>query len=162
LTAALATRGFRLLSDEFGVVRTSDGALLPLLRPVALKNESIDVIRSFAPQARIGPRYPKTRKGTVAHMAPDEDAVARRHEPATPALIVFPRYDPDVALDLTPEKPSRAFGRLAVNSFNYEMLGPVAFDAVARLVRSNRIYSLTYGDLERAVGALRELVAHAG
>jgi HprK-related kinase A len=162
LTAALAMRGFRLLSDEFGVVRFSDGQLLPLLRPVALKNESIDVIARFAPRAAIGPRFPKTRKGTVAHLAPETDAVERRHEPAQPALIVFPRYDPQVELEIEPEMPSRAFGRLAVNSFNYEMLGPAAFDAVSRLVRSSRVYRLAYSDLDRATAALRELLAACG
>jgi HprK-related kinase A len=159
LTAALATSGFRLLSDEFGVVRPADGLVLPLLRPVALKNESIDVISRFSPQATIGPHYPKTRKGTVAHLAPGPEAVARRHEPARPALIVFPRYDPNVGLAIEPEKPSRAFNRLAVNSFNYEMLGPVSFDAVAGLVGSTRIYRLVYSDLAHAVAAIRELLA---
>jgi len=161
LTAALATRGFRLLSDEFGVVRFDDGQLLPLLRPLALKNESIEVIAKFAPQARIGPRFPRTRKGTVAHMAPDEQAIARRHEPARPALIVFPRYDPGVECVVEPEKRSRAFTRLSVNSFNYEMLGPAAFDAVARLVESCAVYRLAYRDLDRAVAAIRELMAGA-
>jgi hypothetical protein len=85
--------------------------------------------------------------------------VARRHEAAEPALIVFPRFDPTVELQLQPEKPSRAFNRLAVNSFNYEMLGPAAFDAVARLIARCRVYSLVYRDLERAVATLRELLA---
>ncbi len=161
LTAALTNRGFRLLSDEFGVVRFSDGQLLPLLRPVALKNESIDVIAKFAPQARIGPRFPKTRKGTVAHMAPDEHSIARRHKPAQPALIVFPRYDPSVDCVVEPEKRSRAFTRLSVNSFNYEMLGPQAFDAVARLIESCAVYRLAYRDLDRAIAAIRELMAGA-
>jgi HprK-related kinase A len=162
LTAALATRGFRLLSDEFGVVRLSDGWMLPLLRPVALKNESIDIIARFAPDAHIGPRFPKTRKGTVAHLAPDPDAVARRHEAAQPGLIVFPRYDARVELEVETEKPSRAFGRLAVNSFNYEMLGPASFDAVARLVSSCRIYRLVYRDLDRAVEAVGDLLSGGG
>ncbi len=162
LTAALAARGFRLLSDEFGVVRLDDGQLLPLLRPIALKNESIDVIRSFSPQSPIGPRFAKTRKGTVAHMAPDEHAVRMRHVPAAPALIVFPRYDPQVTLQIEPAKPSRAFGRLAVNSFNYEMLGESAFDAISRLIQRCRVYNLIYRDLEQAVAALRELSAEDG
>jgi len=159
LTAALANRGFRLLSDEFGVVRFADGQLLPLLRPVALKNESIDLIARFAPQAEIGPRFPKTRKGTVAHMAPDAHSIDNRHVPASPALIVFPRYDPRVECAVEPEKRSRAFSRLTVNSFNYEMLGPAAFDAVTRLVASCRVYRLAYRDLDRAISAIRELLA---
>jgi HprK-related kinase A len=159
LTAALVTRGFRLLSDEFGVVRHADGHLLPMVRPIALKNASIDVIGRHAPDAILGPRYPKTRKGTVAHLAPDARAVAGRFDAAPPALVVFPRYAAGVGLQLVPEPASRAFGRLAVNSFNYEMLGPVAFDAVARLVQSTRIYSLTYSDLDQAVGAIGDLLA---
>ena len=78
LTAALSSRGWRLLSDEFGVFDPNDGALHALVKPVGLKNHSIDVIRSFAPQAVMGPSFPKTRKGTVAHLAPPADAVARR------------------------------------------------------------------------------------
>ena len=159
LTAALATRGFRLLSDEFGVVRFGDGQLLPLLRPVALKNESIDVIARFAPEATIGPRFPKTRKGTVAHMAPDLRAIDNRDVPARPALIVFPRYDPNVEFELERERRSHAFSRLSVNSFNYEMLGPVAFDAVTGLVESCHVYRLTYRDLDRAIAGIRELLA---
>ena len=162
LTAALAARGFRLLSDEFGVVRLSDGQALPLLRPVALKNESIDVIGRFAPRATIGPRFPKTRKGTVAHLAPDALAIENRHVPARPALIVFPRYDKNFDCVVEPEKRSRAFSRLSVNSFNYQMLGPAAFDAVARLVESCHVYRLTYRDLDRAVSAIRELLAGRG
>jgi HprK-related kinase A len=159
LTAALTASGFRLLSDEFGVVRFSDGHLLPLLRPIALKNDSIDVIARFAPQVAIGPRFPGTRKGTVAHMAPDSYAIVNRHVAALPALIVFPRYDPRVDCRIEPEKRSHAFSRLSVNSFNYEMLGPTAFDAVTGLVESCRVYRLAYRDLDMAIAAIRELLA---
>lgn len=158
LTAALSLRGFRLFSDEFGVVSLEDGNVIPLLRPIALKNESIDVIARFAPEAVIGPRYPKTRKGTVAHLAADAATVARRHEPARPALIIFPRFNPAVHLELQPEKAARAFSRLAVNSFNYEMLGPAAFDAVGRLVEHCPAWNLVYSDLERAIEAIDRLL----
>jgi HprK-related kinase A len=161
LTAAVSLRGFRLLSDEFGVVRLDDGKLLPLLKPVGLKNESIDVIRSFAPEAVIGPRFYKTRKGTVAHLAPAAASVERRHEPAEPALVVFPRYNRNVDLRIEAVPKSRAFGRLAVNSFNYEMLGPEGFDAVTRLVQRCDCFQLEYRELDRAVEALRELASAA-
>ena len=161
LTAALAASGFRLLSDEFGIVRFGDGQLLPLLRPVALKNQSIDVIANFAPQVTIGPRFPRTRKGTVAHLVPDRQAIENRHVPAKPALIVFPRYDPTVACLVKPEPRSRAFSRLSMNSFNYEMLGPVGFEAARRLIESCRVHRLIYRDLDRAIAAIRDMLAEA-
>jgi len=161
LTAALATKGFRLLSDEFGVVRLSDSALLPLLRPIALKNDSIDIIGRWAPDAVIGPRFPKTRKGTVAHLAPDVAAADQRSLSAHPALVIFPRFDSAREFELTTVRRSHAFARLAVNSFNFELLGPDGFDALARLIGQCGCYELRYRSLDRALGVLGELLTVA-
>lgn len=158
LTAALTTRGFRLLSDEFGVVRLADARLLAMLRPLALKNESIDVIARFAPDAVIGPRFPKTHKGTVAHLAPQAAHWDARHVPAAPALVVFPRFDQAASVDLQPVARARAFARLAVNSFNYHATGPDGFEALVRVVQQSTCWQLRYGDLEGAVAALTRLV----
>ena len=158
LTAAMMLRGFRLLSDEFGVVRLDNARLLPMLRPVALKNESIDVIQRFEPSAVLGPRFPKTQKGTVAHLAPLAAHVDARHEPAAPALVVFPRFDRSVELEVEPVTKSRAFARLAVNSFNYHALGPEAFEALGQLVEESSCWQLRYSDLDGAIRALGELL----
>jgi HprK-related kinase A len=78
LCAALASRGWRLLSDELTLVRPADLALVPVPRPVSLKNASIDVIRRWAPHAVFGPAVPKTIKGTIAHMRAPQASVAVR------------------------------------------------------------------------------------
>lgn len=158
LTAALSLRGFRLLSDEFGVVRKHDARLLRMLRPLALKNESIDVIQRYEPTAIIGPRFPKTHKGTVAHLAPQRSHVDARHEIAHPALVVFPRFDPSAGVELESVKKTRAFARLAVNSFNYHALGPDGFDALGRLVDQSSCWQLRYGHLDDAIKALSDLL----
>ena len=158
LTAALSRRGFRLLSDEFGVVQLTNGSLLPLLRPVALKNESIEVIARFAPEVVIGPRFPKTRKGTVAHMGLDASTVDRRHLSAKPGLVIFPRYDASVAFEVNSVPRARAFARLAVNSFNYEILGRDSFEALGRVIRSSECYEMRYSDLGRAIDAISSMV----
>ena len=159
LTAALAARGFRLLSDEFGALRLSDGAVLPAPRPIALKNESIELMRRFSKDVALGPTFPKTRKGSVAHLAPAAESVARRHEPARPVLLVFPQFVRGAALAVEPVRRSRAFARLSTNAFNYELLGPAAFDAVGRLVQECNCYSLVYDDLDSAVDAIATLLA---
>jgi HprK-related kinase A len=151
LTAALATRGYRLLSDEFGAVRLADGLIMPALRPISLKNESIDIIRRFAPDATIGPVFPRTRKGSVAHFAPDAVSAAKRHEPATPALIVFPRFRAGAGTTLEPMPRSQAFTKLAANSFNYEVLGPEGFEAMGRLIERCACFRLSYSRLEEAI-----------
>jgi HprK-related kinase A len=157
LTAALSRKNYRLLSDEFGVIRT-DRRMLAMLRPIALKNESIQVLRSLDPSATIGPSFPKTRKGTVAHLAPQARDVDAIHEPVTPRCIVFPQYDAAADADLEPLSGSRAFARLVVNSFNYELLGPGGFDTLCDVVQSCDCYELRYGNLANAMELIDQAV----
>lgn len=158
LTAAMMLAGFRLLSDEFGVLRPQTGDLLPMLKPVALKNASIGVIRNFSAQAELGPTFTATRKGDVAHLAPDAASVAFVHRPARPALIVFPAWRPGVPLQLEQQAPEQAFTRLAFNSFNYGVLGRISFEAVADLAAACPAYQLVYSRLDEAVACLRQLL----
>lgn len=158
LTAALACHGYRLLSDEFGVLRIDDGALLAMLRPVALKNESIDLIRQRDPSAVLGPSFPGTRKGTVAHLAPRADAVDARHAAVRPRLVVFPQYERDAPTLIEPVPPTRTFARLVANSFNYDTLGPEGYEVLADLVAACPGYELRYGDLDAAIAEIDTLL----
>jgi HprK-related kinase A len=151
LTAALALRGWRLLSDEFGACDPATGLLHPCVKPVALKNESIDVIRRFAPQAELGPAFPGTRKGTVAHLAPSAESVSARHQPATPALLLIPRWQAGSATVLERIRPEAAFSSLAFNAFNYTALGALGFETVVALVRRMALWRLVYSDLDDAL-----------
>ncbi|MBK7956068.1 MAG: HprK-related kinase A [Candidatus Accumulibacter sp.] len=157
LCTALIHSGWRLMSDEFGLVRPEDGMLLPLPRLIPLKNESIDVIRRFRPEAIIGPAFLGTRKGTVAHVRPPAESIRRAQEAARPRWFVFPRWIANAPLALEPMPKSRAFLMVATNAFNYEVLDETAFRLVAEMVRTSDCYSLSYSDLDEAVAALDEL-----
>lgn len=157
LTAALSLRGWRLLSDEFGVCDPDSLELESLIKPVVLKNRSIDVVRAFAPSARMGPRFPKTRKGDVAHVAAGRVDVERRHETARPAMVMLPRWragSPTVVRAIDAEEMFRA---LAFNSFNYAVLGSVGFEAAIRLVRQCVGWQIAYSDVEDAIRVIDEL-----
>ena len=158
LTAAMMLRGFRLLSDEFGVLDPDSGQLLPMLKPIALKNQSIDVIRSFSDDACLGPTFTATRKGDVAHLAPDEASVSSVRQQAKPALVIFPKYEAGAQLSVKAQAPEQTFTRLAFNSFNYALLGPVSFSAVADVAADCPAYELRYSRLDDAVSCLRDLL----
>jgi hypothetical protein len=151
LCAALVHAGWRLLSDELALVRLADGLLQPVPRPVSLKNASIGVIRRFAPQAVFSPEVHDTSKGTIAHMKAPAAAVARAHEPARPAWLIFPRYQAGAAAQLAPLAPARAFMQLAENCFNYSVLGAAGFHALGALVDRVAARQFSYGDLDEAV-----------
>lgn len=159
LTAALSQRGWRLLSDEFGAFDTAHGGLRSLLKPVALKNQSIDVIRRFAPQAVLGPPFPNTHKGTVAHMAAGAPAVAGRQQLVRPGAVILPKWSAGAPLQLQPASAQMLFASLAFNAFNYRAQGAEGFQAVVGLVRDCPGWTLSYSDLDQAVDALDRLWA---
>ena len=157
LCAALAQRGWRLLSDEFGLLRPGSTNFLPIPRPMPLKNESIDVIRAFEPAVELGPRIPKTRKGTVAHVRPTTESVERQNELAPARWFVFPRWVAGAPLSLEEISKTEGFAQLATNAFNYEMQGAAGFETVRSLVDASRCFELAYSGLDEAVAALTAL-----
>lgn len=154
LTAALSLRGWRLLSDEFGALDLQRGSFRPVLKPAALKNESIEVIQRFAPQAEMGPVFPKTRKGRVAHLAPSAQAVAARQQHAWPGAVVLPRWQAGHATELTPVSAQMSFSALAFNAFNYSRLGAAGFQATVALTQRCPTWQLLYSDLDDALARL--------
>jgi HprK-related kinase A len=154
LTAALSLSGWRLLSDEFGAFDPALGAFRAMLKPIALKNASIGIIKAFAGHARLGPEFPKTRKGTVAHLGADALAVARRREPAAPGAVILPKWSAGSPTKLEALSSDRLFSALAFNAFNYTTLGAVGFDAVIHLVRRCPAWTLIYSDLADALAAI--------
>lgn len=151
LCAALSHRGWRLLSDELTLIRPSDGALVPLPRPVSLKNASIGVIQSFEPAAVFSPPVHDTTKGTVAHMRPSADSVQCADVVARPGWIVLPRYEAGAPTTLTPLPKAQALIEMADNSFNYSAHGRRGFDVLARLVDEAACHRFRYSDLDEAV-----------
>ena len=155
LCAALVHRGWRLLSDELALLDPATQAIVPLARPVSLKNASIDLIRRFAPEAVLGETVHDTLKGSVAHMKPPQDAVRRSLEPAAPRWIVMPRYEARAAAArLTPLARGQAFMQLADSAFNYHLHGRAGFELLADVVEGCECFELAYANLEEALAAL--------
>jgi len=158
LCAGLSLRGWRLLSDEVAVMRPPSIELIPVPRPIGLKEGSIPVIKQFEPGVAMGPATPGTRKGTVAHLQVDADAVARGQVPATPRLIVFPRYLAGADLSLKPFSKALAMLRIGQDAFNYSVLGTAGFETLAALVDAVDCYTLTYSRMDEAIARLNELI----
>jgi len=156
LCAGLIARGWRLLSDELALIDAS-GMLVPMPRPVSLKNASIDVIRRFDERAMIGPVIHDTIKGSVAHMTPPAESVRRAMMRAAPALIVLPRYRAGAAATLVPLGKAQAFMELVRNAFNYHIHGESGFELLADLVQRCRCYEFEYQDLDEAAQVFNRL-----
>ncbi len=161
LTAALMCHGYRLLSDEFCAIDPGSGNLMPVLRPICLKNDSIERIAGRWPERPIGPRTEGTHKGTVAHLAPTPASVAARKRSARPEFVVFPRYEAGAPASFEPVDASRAFVKLSGNAFNYSLLGEAGFVALTNLLGQCRIYELRYSNFDEAFEHIDSLFAES-
>jgi HprK-related kinase A len=159
LCAALVNRGWRLLSDELALFRPEDGLLVPVVRPVSLKNRSIDVIRGYVADAVLSRPVSNTTKGTVAHLKAPADSVNRAHETARPAWIVFPKYEAGAATSLSPIARPQAFFRVADNAFNYSHMGARGFATLAAAIDGCASYDFRYSDLDEAMALFATLEA---
>jgi hypothetical protein len=153
LCAALTFNGWRLLSDELVVLDPETGEVWPLVRPINVKNQSIDVVRNFVPGVVMAGPVPDTLKGTVAHVAPPAEAVSAISQRARIRWIVFPTWQRGAATALDAMSPGEVFPALIENAFNYEVLGEDGFDALSVLARSARGFRFRYSDLREALRA---------
>lgn len=148
LAALLGERGWRLMGDEFALLDMATGLIHAFPRAVSLKNEAVGLFADVDP-ARLGPEMRDTPKGTIRHLRPRDEAIARMAEPASPALLLFPRYG---FADETREiGQAEVFVRLTQASTNYVALGEAAFEALTGFVRDVPSMAIDYPDTETAV-----------
>ena len=161
LCAALVNHGWRLLSDELALVAVANGMLVPVPRPVSLKNASIAIVRDYVPGAALSPAVHDTNKGTVAHLRAPVDSVRRADQLAAPKWIIFPKYTAGAAPQLAPLRRIDAFQRLAENAFNYSVLGAGGFDTLAGVIARCDSFTFNYSRLDDALATFDSLSEQA-
>jgi len=163
LSAGLMLKGWRLLSDELALVDLITGKLISLARPVNLKNESIEVIKNFSPQAVMSEPVHDTNKGTVALLGASNESVCRASEAAEPTYMIMPQYLSNSPAILKKESKAVMFMHAADNSFNYSLLGVTGFNSLSRLIDQCQCYRFEYSRLDDAVDTFDNLLmlAHA-
>tara|TARA_R110002126_G_scaffold97190_8_gene226728 strand:+ start:2095 stop:2952 length:858 start_codon:yes stop_codon:yes gene_type:complete len=159
LCALLMLQGWRLLSDEMCLIDPLSGLLQPYVRPVSLKNASIDVIGQYHPEIKVFHRTPDTEKGTVAYLRPSDISWQDANLCAKPAWIVFPAYQATaepVALFEMPKADTLLY--LAQNSFNYAVFAAEGFSMLSQLVENTVSYRLEYSDTEQMLQAVEQIL----
>jgi len=157
LATLLAARGWRFMGDEFALLDPATGLLHAFPRLISLKNAAIPAAEAAWPDARMGPLMAATPKGDIRHMVPDARAIAAMDQPATPALLLFPRYGDAAAV--RPVPPAEAFVRMTQASTNYVALGEPGFTAMTRLIAQVPAVAIDYPDGASGVAQVEALCA---
>ena len=158
LCAALVHHGWRLLSDEQALISQDATEIVPHARPINLKNQSIEVIKEFCPDAKFGQVFAQTSKGDICHVKPPVSAIEQIAVNAQPFAIVFPSYEHGLdQTKLTTMAKGETLIELINHCFNYTILGLDGFKRLSTLVENSQCFSLSYSDLNSAISTLDEL-----
>lgn len=156
LTAYLGLSGWSTYSDEMAIIDIDSGLVLPMYRPVCLKNNSIDLVKSWYPDSQFTSTCKDTQKGDVAHVKVSNWSQYCSFEPVPIIGVVFPKYNADSELTIYQLSQLEAFATLSRNAFNYNVLGSRGFEAVHRVIQNSRHFEIKYNDVEEVNAFLTE------
>ena len=145
LTAYLMFKGWTLFSDELCLV-DKNSHIISCVRPVSLKNTSIEVIKQSQPLAQFSPAVSDTAKGTISHLKPLDTHV--KSNTARAKWIVFPKYSEGSKFEIIPINRSRAFVHLAEQGFNYHILGKEGFFRLKQMLAQAECFQIEYSNLD--------------
>jgi hypothetical protein len=131
LAGACVDAGLAYLSDELAAIDPRTGRLAPYAKPIGLAGERL---------------VPASARGTVATSA-------------TPAAVVFPRYEPGARAEVVRLDHGWALAALAAHATNLAALGGRALVWLAGLASACPAYQLTHGDARRAAAMVERLAA---
>ena len=158
LACGLMLEGYRLLTDELSLINIDSSTVTPFVRPVSLKNKSIDVIKHRYPSAEFGASAFATHKGTVSHCKPTENSWQTKFDNARVKHIIFPKYNAHCdGLSVEEVAPLNVFNLLNTQSFNINTLGVDAIRALQNISESCVAYRIEYSDLSSAADFINGL-----
>lgn len=162
LASVLMNEGYRLFSDEFGLLDMKEACLWPYPRPVSLKGTSIDIVRERTGEDWVTDKLSGTPKGDIAYRRVRPSDVAAADTPARCKLILFPVFTEGASPRAKELPKAEALMRLIPSSTNYHLLGEPAFESLIKMVEGARAYQIVYGRTEESLVMARDLAAGAG
>jgi HprK-related kinase A len=156
LTAYLAMKGWRLLSDEMTIIELNSRIAIPFVRAISLKNNSIELVKKWFPDVVMSEVAKDTQKGDVAHVQPPKLSVLNGTRKAEIIGVVFPKYTQETELDIYKLSQTDTFMQLANNCFNYNVIGSDAFTTLGKIVDECTAFEINYNNLAEVEAFLLE------
>lgn len=162
LGAAMGFRGWRFMGDEFALFDPIAKTFNPIARPISLKNQSIDVMKTWAPNGGFSRSFLETPKGTLAYLRPPAGALDSLELPVDLSLAVFPRFKAGTKPVAQRMRGAEAMIELTNACVNFDRLGKPAFDQIIHWANKVPVYRIEYPSLEAAIDLVSGLYdAHA-
>ncbi|MBL4702490.1 MAG: hypothetical protein JKX85_14670 [Phycisphaeraceae bacterium] len=159
LSAALMSRGWRYLCDEFALIHQQTLQLHAFPKAICIKEGSFSILDELGMPRWERKHYVKAFKGNVAYVRPSK--LSQQNLTATYPVqrIVFPRYVAHHQPVLREMSRSEAAIELAELSFNRHTFGgQQTIDTLTEVCRNARCYRLETGDIHRSCEMIESLM----
>jgi HprK-related kinase A len=156
LTAYLAHNGWRLLSDEMALIVPLTKTVVPFVRPICLKNQSIEIAKNLFPTGKFSNIAKDTHKGDVIHLSPPELSWNNQKTTAELVAVVFPNYRAKQDLQIYQLDKTQAFMQLVDNAINYAMLRDVAFKTLTNIIDGVKTFEIFHNNLQDVAEFLQQ------
>lgn len=156
LTAYLAHNGWRLLSDEMALIIPNTKTVVPFVRPICLKNQSINIAKELFPAGKFSDIALDTHKGDVIHLSPPELSWNNQTQTAELVGVVFPNYRANQDMQIYQLDKAQAFMQLVDNAINYSLLRDTAFNTLAKVIENVQTFEIFHNDLAKVSEFLQQ------
>ncbi len=160
-SCAFMKHGWRLLSDELALITPNTLTVTPFVRPVCLKNASVDIVSEWLPEQAKSDIAPNTHKGDVADLAPTEISWREKASTASLSAVVLPSYRADTYCEIQPLTHRQAFNQIYEHCFNIGILGAQGFSTLAGIADKVSAYHITFNEADEIVSFIEETLAIA-
>ncbi|MEX2216253.1 MAG: hypothetical protein WD768_19235 [Phycisphaeraceae bacterium] len=157
LAAALLSRGWTYLCDEFALIHRQTHRLHAFPKALCIKAGSFDLVGRMGLPLVGGRCYVKALKGRVAYVNPPRRSLPKAGAATAINYIFFPSYTGNASPRTSAVKPARAMMALASQALNRNVVGLDTVPILSRIVRDAQCYSLESGPLEATCELIESL-----
>ncbi|MDA3834495.1 MAG: hypothetical protein PF495_14005, partial [Spirochaetales bacterium] len=165
ITTALIHSGFTYGADDFVLLTSEPGKIIPVPSAIGLKKGSWPVIEKYHPKIRSCPVHKRSDDKMIKYLPPSEkeNCYYTSLKPINVDYIVYPHYNPEYPLSLNKINPAQSICDLSTAGFY--MHDKLDKERVRQLVDWMKItpsYRLGFSRLENAVTRLKSLCGSEG
>jgi len=158
LAAALLSRGWQYLSDEFALIDPTTLNLHPFPKALCIKSGSFKIVRQLGLPLWTRRHYAKAYKGQVGYVSPDEVRANAISDICPVKAILFPQYmaatEPS-AIEIPRGEAAIELGGL---SFNRTKHGVDAMSTLANLLEKTQCWRIHSGDAIKTCELIESLM----
>lgn len=161
LAAALLSRGWRYLSDEFALINPNTLRLHPFPKALCIKRGAFKLIQRMSLRFAGRYHYVKRLKGRVGYINPFEGGRKVIGEPSPIRFVVFPKYTDGGEPHLYPVPRPRAVLALAGCALNRNDFDDGAVSILSRVARGAQCFSLESGPIDTTCSLIESVLSRA-